>query len=63
MKTIIKFFIRQYYKLFFYEGREKNIVYGKFYVLYKDGRKSENMCYSVANDYAKMFGGTTKDAF
>ena len=58
-----RFFLRQYYKLFFYEGRGNNRSKGKFRVLYDDGRCSEKMCYKVAKDYASIFGGKVLDAF
>ena len=61
--VISRFFLRQYYKLFFYEGRGNNRSKGKFKVLYNDGRYSENMCYKVAKDYASIFGGRVLDAF
>lgn len=61
--VINRFFLRQYYKLFFYEGRGNNRSKGKFKVLYNDGRYSENMCYKVAKDYASIFGGKVLDAF
>lgn len=63
LPVISRFFLRQYYKLFFYEGRGNNRSKGKFKVLYNDGRYSENMCYKVAKDYASIFGGKVMDAF
>ena len=63
LAVISRFFLRQYYKLFFYEGRGNNRSKGKFKVLYNDGRYSENMCYKVAKDYASIFGGNVLDAF
>ena len=30
---------------------------GKWYVIYDDGKRSQNMTYDVCRDYAKMFGG------
>ncbi len=30
---------------------------GNWYVLYDDGKKSQNMTYDVCRDYAKIFGG------
>jgi hypothetical protein len=62
-RVITRFFLRQYYKLFFYEGRGDNRNKGKFRVLYNDGRTSERMCYKVAKDYASIFGGRVLDAF
>ena len=62
-RVITRFFLRQYYKLFFYEGRGNNRNKGKFRVLYNDGRISERMCYKVAKDYASIFGGRVLDAF
>ena len=61
--VIRRFFLREYYKLFFYEGRGNNRSKGKFKVLYSDGRYSEKMCYKVAKDYASMFDGKVLDAF
>ncbi len=63
LAVISRFFLRQYYKLFFYEGRGNNRIKGKFKVLYNDGRYSENMCYKVTKDYASIFGGKVMDAF
>jgi len=63
LAVISRFFLRQYYKLLFYEGRGSNRSKGKFKVLYNDGRYSENMCYKVAKDYASIFGGKVLDAF
>jgi hypothetical protein len=62
-RVITRFFLRQYYKLFFYEGRGNNRNKVKFRVLYNDGRTSERMCYKVAKDYASIFGGRVLDAF
>lgn len=61
--AIFRFPLRQFYKLWHYDSREKNAFRGKFRVLYNDGRKSEKMCYSVAKDYAEIFGGKVIDAF
>ena len=33
-------------------------IYGRFYVMYTDGKRSQNMSYSTAKNYAEMFGGT-----
>lgn len=63
LAVISRFFLRQYYKLFFCEGRGNNRSKGKFKVLYNDGRYSENMCYKVAKYYASIFGGKVMDAF
>jgi len=30
---------------------------GNWYVIYDDGKKSQNMTYDVCRDYAKIFGG------
>jgi hypothetical protein len=61
--VITRFFLRQYYKLFFYESRGSNRNKGKFRVLYNDGRTSERMCYKAAKDYASIFGGRVLNAF
>ena len=57
------FFKRQWYKRAYYESRYDNRNKGKFKVLYDDGRTSENMCWSAANDYAQIFGGKVLDSF
>lgn len=33
---------------------------GRFYAVYNDGKRSQNMSYSTANDYRQMFGGVVK---
>lgn len=40
------------------EARYKQDSFGRFYVLYNDGAKSESMDYTTASDYAEIFGGT-----
>jgi len=37
-------------------------IYGRFYVLYNNGKRSHNMSYTTAKDYAEMFGGTVYHA-
>ena len=39
-------------------NRDNNRLYGRFRVLYSDGKRSEPMCYDVACDYAAIFKGT-----
>jgi len=41
-------------------SRDRQRLSGKWFVLYKDGMKSENMFYDTAKDYAKIFGGKVK---
>ena len=36
-------------------------LYGKFFVVYPDGNKSQNMSWRVANDYRDLFGGKVKE--
>jgi hypothetical protein len=60
---MVRFFLRQFYKLAYYEGRYHDAVYGRFRVKYNDGRISQKMCYSNAKDYAEIFGGTVIDDF
>lgn len=47
----------QFYKLQSSDSTLRGILYGKFYVIYPDGKKSINMYYNVARDYASIFGG------
>ena len=36
-------------------------MYGKFYVAYPDGQRSQRMGWKCANDYRDMFGGEVKE--
>lgn len=38
-------------------------AYGKFYVVYPDGKKSIKMYYKNAKTYASLFGGKVKEDF
>ena len=38
--------------------RDGQRIRGKYYVIYDDGERTERMNYSIAKDYAAMFGGT-----
>ena len=63
MKNFIRFLKRQYYKLFYYESRGDDAMFGKFRVRYKDGKISQKMCWSSAKTYASIFNGEIIDAF
>lgn len=34
-----------------------NAMYGRFYVMYPDGKCSLNMCWDTAQNYQQIFGG------
>ena len=61
--VIVRFFKRQYYKLFTYHNRGDDAMFGKFRVLYNDGKISQKMCWSSAKTYAEIFEGKIIDAF
>lgn len=61
--VIVRFFKRQYYKLFVYNNRGDDAMFGKFRVLYSDGKISQKMCWSSAKTYSEIFDGKIIDAF
>jgi hypothetical protein len=63
MGKIIRFLKREYYKLFYYESRGNDAMFGKFRVKYKDGKISQKMCWHSAKNYASIFNGEIIDAF
>ena len=36
-------------------------IYGKFFVVYPDGKKSCKMSWCTASDYKELFGGEIKE--
>lgn len=38
-------------------SRDFNRLYGEYRVIYPDGLRSEPMCFDVAENYRKIFGG------
>lgn len=60
---LLKKLKRLWFKISYYESLDKNRMFGKFRVLYPDGKKSQPFCWRVANDYKKIFGGKVIDNF
>lgn len=60
---MIRWVRRQWYKLFFYESLDSNRLYGKFRVVYPDGKRSQPFCWETAQTYASIFGGKVIDNF
>lgn len=58
----IRWIKRQWYKQFNYSPFWET-AYGKFRVLYKDGKRSIPMTWKNANSYATIFGGKVIDNF
>lgn len=63
LRLIGRWILRQFYKIPDYDSRGDNAYYGKFRVVYLDGRESAKMSWRTAKGYAKMFGGKVIDAF
>jgi nitrate reductase gamma subunit len=63
IQQTIRWVFRQIYKIPVYNSREDERLYGRFRVIYKDGKRSEPMSWDVANTYASIFDGEVKDAF
>lgn len=63
IKRIIYFLRREYYKLFVYENRGDDAMFGRFRVLYPDGKRTQRMCYKSAKTYADLFKGKIIDDF
>lgn len=63
MWKIAKCFLRKWHRLSYYESLDENRMYGKFYVKYTNGQRSQNFCWKVANEYKNMFGGEMIENF
>lgn len=63
MRKIFRFIKRQFYKLPYYESRGDDAMFGKFRVVYNDGKISQKMCWDSAKNYSSIFGGKIIDAF
>jgi len=63
MERLFRFIKRQFYKLAYYESRGDDAMFGKFRVVYNDGKISQKMCWSSAKTYSSVFGGKIIDAF
>jgi len=64
MKRLIRSIKRLYYKLWDTNGNlDRHRIYGKFYVRYPDGKRSQPFSWRVANEYKERFGGEVIDNF
>ncbi len=67
MKKILRKLKVYWYRFIFNGTSEDSLdthrIRGKFKVKYPDGKISQNFSYSIAKDYAEMFGGVVLEDF